>query len=216
MEEAKAGTKSRREREKQQRREDILEAAEELFDEKGYEATTIEEIARRTELSKGTIYLYFRSKDELFLSVCAKGITGFRDHIAKAVERKRGIESKMKTIYLSYIEFFLAVPHIFGMLRDTYNERTRHNLSRESIDIINWTIAEVLYYASLFTQQGIDAGLFRKDIDPYDFSVMAWRTATGLIELAILNEPGVADKKAIRRMFSESIELLMGGLKHKA
>jgi AcrR family transcriptional regulator len=208
-------TLNRREGEKLQRRNDIVEAAEELFDKKGYAGTTIEEVARRTELSKGTIYLYFKSKDDLFLAVCANGITGFRAELEASVLPKRGLENKIKAMYLSYVDYFLKVPHIFRVLQDTYTERLRSNISSESIDTINWTIAEALFFGSLFVQQGIDTGLFRKDVDPYAFSVMSWRMATGLIELAALNEPGVADAASVKKMFSKSIELLVDGLKAK-
>jgi len=209
-------TLSRRERERLQRRRDIIDTAEELFDKKGYAGTTIDEVARRTELSKGTIYLYFKSKDELFLAVCALGITGFRAELEASIRRKRGLENKIKAMYLSYIDYFLKVPHIFRALQDTYTERLRSNISGESIDIINWTIAETLFLGSLLVQQGIEGGLFRKDVDPYAFSVMSWRMATGLIELAVLADPGIVDAGSIRMMFEKSIDLLVDGLKVKA
>jgi TetR/AcrR family transcriptional regulator len=209
-------TLARREKEKLQRRNDILEAAEELFDEKGFESATIAEIARKTELSKGTIYLYFQSKDELLLAVCVKGIAGFREELEDAARRKRGLENKIKTVYLAYIEFFLEVPHVFRVLHDTFTERLRSNLSQDAINLINWTIVEAVRFGSQFVQQGIDSGLFRADVDPYAFSVVAWQLATSLIDLAILNDPGVIDRDSLEEMFSRSIELLLDGLKAKA
>jgi TetR/AcrR family transcriptional regulator len=209
-------TLARREKEKLQRRNDILEAAEELFDEKGFESATIAEIARKTELSKGTIYLYFQSKDELLLAVCVKGIAGFREELEDAARRKRGLENKIKTVYLAYIEFFLEVPHVFRVLHDTFTERLRSNLSQDAINLINWTIVEAVRFGSQFVQQGIDSGLFRADVDPYAFSVVAWQLATSLIDLAILNDPGVIDRDSLEEMVSRSIELLLDGLKAKA
>ena len=209
-------TLARREKEKLQRRNDILAAAEELFDEKGFESTTIAEIARKTELSKGTIYLYFQSKDELLLAVCVKGIAGFREELEEAARRKRGLENKVKTVYLAYIDFFLGVPHVFRVLHDTFTERLRSNLSQDAINLINWTIVEAVRFGSQFIQQGIDSGLFRADVDPYAFSVVAWQLATSLIDLAILNDPGVIDRDSLEEMFSRSIELLLDGLKAKA
>lgn len=57
---------SRKEREKELRRRQILEAAEEVFRRKGYQATTMDEVAEEAEFSKGTLYLYFGSKFALF------------------------------------------------------------------------------------------------------------------------------------------------------
>jgi len=208
-------TLARRERERLQRRNDILAAAGELFDEKGFQATTIDEIARKTELSKGTIYLYFKSKDELFLAVCLKGISGFRAYLETSVTGKRGVESKIRAIYIAYVDYFIEVPHVFRALQDTFTERLRSNLSPESVEQINGTISEALAFGSMFVQEGIDSGLFRKDVDPFAFSLMAWRLATGLIELAVLEDPGVVDAGAVKKMFEKSISLLIDGLKVK-
>ena len=55
------GTLERRERERERRREEILGAAKELFIAKGLSYTTIEDIAKKAELSQGTIYFYFKN-----------------------------------------------------------------------------------------------------------------------------------------------------------
>ena len=66
------GRKSRKERETELRRQIIIEAAEKLFLSEGYENTTMDEIARLSEYSKGTLYKYFKSKDELYLAIGIK------------------------------------------------------------------------------------------------------------------------------------------------
>ena len=63
------GVQERKEREKQARQDAILEAAREIFFAKGLDQATIDDIAEKAELSKGTIYLYFKSKEELYISV---------------------------------------------------------------------------------------------------------------------------------------------------
>ena len=63
------GIQERREREKERRRRDIQNAAKQLFMEKGYHATSIEDIAALAELGVATIYQYFSSKDELYASL---------------------------------------------------------------------------------------------------------------------------------------------------
>ncbi len=206
-------TVSRREKEKQQRRNDIIEAAEELFDAKGFESTTIEEIARKTELSKGTIYLYFQSKDELLLEVCAKGIMGFRQDLEAAANSKRSIDNKIKAVCAAYIDYFIKVPHIFRVLHDTLTERLRNNLSGETMSLINWTIVEVLKFSSAIVQQGIDSGKFRSDIDPYSFSIAVWQMSSGLLDLAILKDPGIIDRDSLEEILSKSIDIMIDGLK---
>lgn len=67
----------RRQRDKQERRESILEAAERAFIRKGVASTTMEDVAREAELSKGALYLYFQSKDELFLTIALRALSEF-------------------------------------------------------------------------------------------------------------------------------------------
>jgi len=66
------GIAERKEREKQLRREQIMDAAKKVFSEKGVSGATMESIANQAELSPATLYLYFRNKDELYASLNLK------------------------------------------------------------------------------------------------------------------------------------------------
>ena len=68
---------SRRERERETRRREILDAAIKLFAEKGYEQTTLDEIAQKAEFGKGTIYHYFKNKEELIITYLQEGVDYF-------------------------------------------------------------------------------------------------------------------------------------------
>jgi len=70
----RAKVRSKRERRKEARPGELLHAALELFVEKGYAATRAEEVARRAGVSKGTLFLYFSSKEELFKAVVRANI----------------------------------------------------------------------------------------------------------------------------------------------
>ena len=65
----KTTTLLRKEKEKEQRRNIILDVAQQLFFSKKYDEITIEEIANKAQLAKGTLYLYFKSKEELYSAV---------------------------------------------------------------------------------------------------------------------------------------------------
>mgnify|MGYP006293938867 FL=1 len=59
------GIYERKRREREQRRAQILEAAKKVFSSKGFNSATMEEIAGEAELSPGTLYIYFKNKEEL-------------------------------------------------------------------------------------------------------------------------------------------------------
>ena len=63
------GIQERKERERERRRQQIMVAAKRVFSVKGFSKTTMEDIAKEAELSPGTLYLYFKNKDELYASL---------------------------------------------------------------------------------------------------------------------------------------------------
>jgi TetR/AcrR family transcriptional regulator len=71
-----SNVRAKRERRKQARPGELLAAALDLFVEKGYAATRVEEVAQRAGVSKGTLFLYFSSKEELFKAVVRENISG--------------------------------------------------------------------------------------------------------------------------------------------
>ncbi len=71
-----AGVRAKRERRKEARPGELLEAALDFFVEKGFAATRSEEVAKRAGVSKGTLFLYFPSKEELFKAVVRENISG--------------------------------------------------------------------------------------------------------------------------------------------
>ncbi|HEY68902.1 MAG TPA: helix-turn-helix transcriptional regulator, partial [Thermoflexia bacterium] len=67
-------TRARREREKEERRQSILRAAREVFFENGFHRATVDNVAERAEVSKGTVYLYFESKETILAHLLLEGL----------------------------------------------------------------------------------------------------------------------------------------------
>lgn len=79
------GTSQRRDREREARRRSILDAARVVFREKGIAGATMDDVAQRAELSKGALYLYFASRDDLFLALALRPL----DDLVTRFERER-------------------------------------------------------------------------------------------------------------------------------
>ena len=77
------GSQERRKREKELRREYILDTARDLLFQKGINAATMNQIARNAELSVGTLYLYFKNKEDLYAALQEEGLDILRDMIAE-------------------------------------------------------------------------------------------------------------------------------------
>ena len=76
---------SRKDRERERHRNEILDAAEAIFVRNGYEAATVEEIAKQAEFAVGTLYLFFKGKDELYGCVIQRIAQDFMDQFEKRI-----------------------------------------------------------------------------------------------------------------------------------
>ena len=100
------GISERREREKIERRKVILSCAKELILSQGVERVSMEEIARKAELSKATVYLYFSGKDVLFNEICEESARVFVEHFKPIMETGlTGLEA-LKRFWRTYVTMF--------------------------------------------------------------------------------------------------------------
>ncbi len=193
------GIAERREREKEQRKIDIIDAAERIIFTKGIDNTTMDEIAEQAELSKGTLYLYFKNKEDLYLAIHLRGITTLRSMFEKAVDAElTGIE-KTKSIGRAYIEFFNKYPDYFNAM--IYYESHEINFEDQNSEAAQCLVEGKKAIDILV--QSIGAGIrdksIRQDIDPLMTAVCLWGQTAGVIQLAALKEKNMLSSQfAIR------------------
>lgn len=119
---------SRRERERKVRENEIIMAAETIFRQKGYENTSMDDIARGAQFTKRTLYQYFSSKENLFFAVLQKGMAKFQDYLTEGINPDLTgygkIEQTMEAcyrFYLDYPEFFRLMNHV-GIARQQMSD----------------------------------------------------------------------------------------------
>src|SRR3990167_9317727 len=100
------GITERKEREKKQRKEQILEAARRLFQERGFLNVTISDIAEAVELSIGSLYLYFKNKEDLYAGLACLGSQKFDTLLDEALYKKKKLTQKE---LVAFIEKFMRI-----------------------------------------------------------------------------------------------------------
>lgn len=98
-------TGGKRARSKAANRRAILDAARGVFARIGYEATTVRDIIRETELAAGTFYNYFKSKEEVFEAIAADSTERFRERLGKVRSNATSFEDYVRVGYLAYFQF---------------------------------------------------------------------------------------------------------------
>ncbi len=110
------GIKERKEREKADRRETIINAAISVFIQKGYSHTTMDDIAEKAEFSKGTLYLYFKSKAELFFAIWATLVDRMNDFVEKNIEDRKSGREKLLIFRDAFLDFYRNNPEMFELM----------------------------------------------------------------------------------------------------
>ena len=109
-------TARRKEKEKELRRSEIIDAAEKLFFSKGYDGVSMDDVAKRTELAKGTLYLYFKNKDSLFFAVVQRGVFVMNSMFEGGVKKAKTGSDKLYSIGVSYYKFYKQFPDYFKLM----------------------------------------------------------------------------------------------------
>ena len=107
---------SRRQREKLERHETILDAAEQVFFRKGFDQTTMDEIARAAQLSRALLYVYFRDKNAIMRGVMLRAATSLRARFENAVATCASGEQQIEGIGHAYYAFSVEEPDYFDVL----------------------------------------------------------------------------------------------------
>ncbi len=205
------GVKQRRERERLDTREKILDAARELFIRDGYEGVSMRKVADLIEYSPTAIYVHFADKEELFRQLCHQDFSRLAGVFQSAARIEDPVE-QLKQIGRAYIEFGLRFPNHYklmfmtphpGVSIDAYEKEQKGN-------------PEVDAYAFLkrSVERAIAAGVFREEWnDPELLSQTLWGGVHGVISLQIAkcNDRWV-DWRPVQNRAELMLDAIMRGL----
>jgi len=154
--------KPRYQRRKEDRPQEITEAALEAFAEKGYAATRVEEVAKRAGVSKGLMYLYFKTKEELFKAVVKSVVVRRVDQLIGTVESTDlSSEDFIRGPLSSFLKQLPGSP-VAIVIRLLISEGPRHP------DLVDYyydnVVAKGLAAITGFVERGVERGEFRKSV----------------------------------------------------
>ena len=204
------GAKERREREREQRKSHILNTARALLLEKGMNATSINQIAKGSELSIGAIYFYFKDKEELFAALQLEGLELLHQSISQAVDRKSPPEKKIRSIAVAYLRFSEEHKNYFDIINyfltspgTIFPPNLKNEIDEHGNASIN-TLAKAI-------REGIDKGQF-KTVDPRRQAIILWSTFNGVIQLKKL-ERTILAKNEYQSLYAEALDHFLNGLR---
>jgi AcrR family transcriptional regulator len=175
------GIQERKEREKERRKQQILVAAKRVFSEKGFNKATMEDIAHEAELSPGTLYLYFKNKEELYASLSLRILQYLLLRIEHVNAMKQaGPDEKLKALMEAMYDVYEFDPLIIINMFHLQSSDTLKNLSPQLLaEITDLTRKAMTSIVQIF-KDGVAKGLFI-DRHPVALADMFWSLFSGVI-----------------------------------
>lgn len=173
--------RSRRQRERERRRNEIIDAADRVFAARGYSDATMDAIAVEAELSKGTLYLYFENKEALFLANASRMASVVRDAFRTilADAGRSGIDC-FRAMLEAYARVVDQHPEKFRALVGFLASNTELDLEAPSTIEHRAIIDEIVRFKVTALRRGIADGSIRDDLDPLETAVQAWASMLGV------------------------------------
>jgi len=178
------GVKERKLRQKKFLRQEILDAASELFVKEGYENVSMRRIAQKIEYSPTTIYLYFKDKAELLEQVCQETFARLSAHLTRILEQPGDPLECLKRGLLAYVHFGLENPHHY---RATFMMPIPEGFDKEKYRKPDSPGMQAFDFLRRAVYDCITAGKFH-DSDPEMISQTLWCGVHGVTSLLITHE----------------------------
>jgi len=177
------GIAERKTRERTERRDSILQAAVRAYMEEGYHATTMDKIAEASELSRATLYLYFKTKDEIFVQAIVQHSERFAGLLESLYERRERIGNRLlPELWNVFKTFYFLDPPLINVMLYFHQSQMLRSLGdslRQELDR-----SGSLNYAWLcrIMRYGIRTGLIRK-CNEKTLAEFVWTSFLGIMHL---------------------------------
>jgi AcrR family transcriptional regulator len=206
------GIQERKEREKERRRQQIMVAAKRVFSGKGFNKATMEDIASEAELSPGTLYLYFKNKEELYSSLSLRILQYLLiriEHVSS--EKDLDPKEKLKALTESMYDVYEFDPLIIINMFHLQSSETLKNLSDDLMNEIKELSRRSLGTMAIIFEEGIQQGVFI-DRHPTALADIFWSLFSGIVlwmtSKKIINE----EKDYLKPTLDVAFEIFTKGL----
>ena len=205
-------TVSRRKKEKEQRKMAILKASQQLFFKKGYQSVSVESIARKAQISKGTVYLYFNSKEEIYAEILLNDIEEFNDKVSDIVDEGRGAAEMLRKFSDVYVDFFLNDRELFRIMMSFMLRADHLNFSDEMNKHMIRTTNKSVDVVDRALEHGFETGEFCNRKDLMKGRNVVWGLLNGVISLHLFTGKESTREDRIRSDVKEALGVFIRGL----
>lgn len=207
--------RARREEEKQERHESIVDAAEQVFFDKGYERSTMDDIARAAALSRGLLYVYFRDKAAILDAVMLRAAEDLRQRFRDVAASNSSGSDRIQAMGEAYYAFSIEKPDYFDLLTRAAGDwpTAEGEPTDNTLDICS---GEIMGIMAETLEAGITDGSMNAELIPSPMQTALYLRGAlhGIIMLT--RQPAVkelADQQSADALVSYALGMIGRGLK---
>lgn len=205
------GIAERKQSEKDARMKLILDSATAVFLKKGFRDSTIEDIATRAQIAKGTIYLYFKSKSDLYFCLVQPALNCLSKRLSEIAEDKAdGSDNRMRRLGQAVYEFYSNNKDAYSLLIRYNEEEYSKLLPEDRLTDFKRLMRCNLKQGEIVIEEGIEKGIF-KSINSYAGAVIFWSAFIGMIQFQ--ENRMKQGKKDYRQATLDYLEIFIDGLR---
>ncbi|MBU2511981.1 TetR/AcrR family transcriptional regulator [bacterium] len=176
----KKKTAQRREGERQKRKTQIIRAARKVFLKKGYQGATIRDIARESSLSTGSLYFYFKGKDEIYGQICENIMELTHQELLKGVNVEGTFLEKLSALAKAYVGFYVKFREDFDLLESAYKQVI---LPQEVNQRIEQLVYQSLALLNKVFVEAVQSRIISQNTDTWELTLALWSDIEGAIYL---------------------------------
>lgn len=205
------GIAERKEREKQIRRKEILDAAEEIFFAVNGDKGTMDDVAKKVELSKGTLYLYFRNKTDLMYAIAERGVSLLQEYFSNVLKPELTGKEQLSDLGDEFVRFVEDYPRHFELILrfEVTEPRPSHADDKLLMEPALSLLREALV-------RGQMDSTIRDDLSENEIVIILWSQMVGLMQ-SILRKERYIDRYNVdfKRVIKGHYRIVMKGITPK-
>ena len=207
------GLLERRGKEKDSRKKLILKSARTLFFKKGFNNVTVDEIAKSSELGKGSIYLYFNSKEEIYAQILLNDIEDFNQQVSVLLNKKKIAADLLVEFSNIYVDFFFNDGELFRILMTYMLQPAKMNLTEKLNSQILTANARSIDVIGKILKLGVSSKEFSANINIKQNQNAIWGLLNGIISLYIFSGSPIKRRERINSTIKLALEVFIKGFK---
>jgi len=216
-------SQKRRSREKEQRIQSILDAAKKVFSEKGYLKATMEEIAWEAEVTKPTVYLYFKTKDDLFYTLMLPLMEDIHQQLEELEERLESGKIKdgatlIRGLFRSFYHGYKLSPDLFRIIQLFQQQGLGREMDPDVMKALTDKGRMNFDIGRRVLEKGMELGMIRK-VNVYEMADAIWGAFVGITQLEDIKSDERKNHtlkertlRLVEQLFAEALTIGTGGM----